>query len=196
MRLWSLDPAYLDRQGLTACWREALLAQAVLAERTRGYRHHPQLERFREQPDPLASVGAYLAGVADEAGRRGYRFDRSRIGRPPGGWGQTGAPGDPSRDPTGTQAREVTGHAPGVPRIPVTDGQLDLEWRVLTDRMRRRSPGHAARVVAETQQPRPHPLFTVVPGPVASWERAVAPGPASSPPAVGRQRPEPEPRQR
>ena len=48
MRLWSVHPLHLDRQGLTACWREALLAQAVLAGRTRGYRAHPQLERFRE----------------------------------------------------------------------------------------------------------------------------------------------------
>ena len=44
MRIWSLHPAHLDRAGLVACWRESLLAQAVLAGRTRGYRHHPQLE--------------------------------------------------------------------------------------------------------------------------------------------------------
>ena len=31
MRLWSLHPRHLDRQGLTGCWRETLLAQAVLA---------------------------------------------------------------------------------------------------------------------------------------------------------------------
>ena len=30
MRLWSLHPRYLDARGLTACWREGLLAQAVL----------------------------------------------------------------------------------------------------------------------------------------------------------------------
>ena len=30
MRLWSLHPRYLDRAGLVALWREALLAQAVL----------------------------------------------------------------------------------------------------------------------------------------------------------------------
>ena len=42
MRLWTLHPRHLDRQGLTGAWREALLAQAVLAGRTRGYRDHPQ----------------------------------------------------------------------------------------------------------------------------------------------------------
>ena len=74
MRIWSLHPRYLDRQGLTACWREGLLAQAVLAGRTRGYRQHSQLERFRAQPDPVAAVGAYLEAVAREAADRGYRL--------------------------------------------------------------------------------------------------------------------------
>ncbi len=82
MRLWSVHPHYLDRQGLTACWREALLAQAVLAGRTKGYTRHPQLTRFSGRPDPLSSVGAYLLAVADEADARGYRFDRSRVLRP------------------------------------------------------------------------------------------------------------------
>jgi hypothetical protein len=39
---------YLDGRGLVALWREALLAQAVLRGRTRGYRH-PQLARFRSR---------------------------------------------------------------------------------------------------------------------------------------------------
>lgn len=111
MRLWSLHPAHLDRAGLVACWREALLAQAVLAERTRGYRHHPQLTRFRALPDPLAGIGGYLGGLADEADRRGYRFDRSRI---------IAAPDDQ--------------------RIPVTDGQLRFEWEHLGGKLRARSP--------------------------------------------------------
>ena len=56
MRLWSLHPSYLDRIGLTACWREGLLARAVLQGRTVGYRNHPQLERFRAQPEPLVML--------------------------------------------------------------------------------------------------------------------------------------------
>lgn len=81
MRIWSVHPRYLDRQALIAGWRETLLAQAVLAGRTKGYRNHPQLDRFRTAGDPVATVGAYLAGLADEADARGYRFDRSRIDR-------------------------------------------------------------------------------------------------------------------
>jgi len=53
MRLWSLHPKYLDRQGLLAVWREGLLARKVLEGKTRGYRNHPQLVRFREQKDPF-----------------------------------------------------------------------------------------------------------------------------------------------
>lgn len=64
VRIWSLHPAQLDRQGLLACWRETLLAQAVLLGRTRGYTRHPQLERFRALPDPVGAVGRYLVDLA------------------------------------------------------------------------------------------------------------------------------------
>lgn len=145
MRLWSLHPRFLDRQGLVACWREALLAQAVLAGATRGYRHHPQLVRFRESDDPVAAVGAYLAGVAAEAAARGYRFDTARIrGRP-----------DPA------------------PALAVTVGQLECEWRLLGAKLAARSPDVAARWRAAA--PAAHPLFAVRPGPVAAWERAPCP---------------------
>jgi hypothetical protein len=144
MRLWSLHPRHLDRQGLTACWRESLLAQAVLAGRTRGYTRHPQHERFREHPDALELIGAYLTGVADEAAARGYRFDRGRI----------------------------LHETPPTPRMTVTEGQLQHEWRHLLAKLERRSPDLAGRW--RGSEPQPHPLFRVVPGPVAAWERVMA----------------------
>lgn len=98
MRLWTLHPKYLDGRGLVALWREGLLAQAVLRGRTRGYTRHPQLTRFRESPAPLGCIASYLAAVHDEATRRGYRFDRRKIGRPGGA------------------------------RLRVTAGQLEYEW--------------------------------------------------------------------
>lgn len=79
MRLWSLHPSHLDSRGLVALWREALLAQKVLRGLTRGYKHHPQLARFRAQPKPVAAIASYLAAVAAEASRRGYRFDARKI---------------------------------------------------------------------------------------------------------------------
>jgi hypothetical protein len=141
MRLWSLHPRYLDRQGLTAGWREALLAQAVLAGRTKGYTAHPQLLRFRGVADPRAVVGDYLAGVADEADRRGYRYDRAKIER--------------------RSDRPLT--------LDVTRGQLDHEWLHLLLKLERRSPDWL-RTLRSVQSPEPHPLFRVVPGPIEPWE--------------------------
>ncbi|HWL03103.1 MAG TPA: pyrimidine dimer DNA glycosylase/endonuclease V [Microbacteriaceae bacterium] len=141
MRIWSLHPRQLDRQALIACWRETLLAQAVLAGRTAGYRHHPQLTRFREAEDPLVAVGAYLSALVDEADARGYRFDRMRIDRP-----------GPVRTP-----------------LPVTDGQLAHEWTHLQAKLEARSPATAARWRGGA--PEPHPSFVVIEGPIAAWER-------------------------
>ena len=143
MRLWSLHPRYLDRQALVACWRESLLAQAVLAGRTKGYRHHPQLLRLAAQPDPAASVAVYLQGLAAEADRRGYRFDRSRIDVLPAGR--------------------------AVPLVPVTDGQLAYEWQHLLTKVAERNP-HLLADLTVVVSPRPHPLFTIVPGDVEDWE--------------------------
>lgn len=144
MRLWSLHPEHLDRQGLTALWREALLAQAVLAGRTKGYRHHPQLARFQECDEPLGAVAAYLDAVRDEATRRGYSYDPSRID-------------DVARSRT---------------LIPVTTGQVALEHHHLAAKLARRNPDDAARLPHDPAQVRLHPMFRLVDGPVAEWERA------------------------
>lgn len=143
MRIWSLHPSQLDRAALVAGWRETLLAQAVLAGRTRGYRNHPQLDRFRAQTDPLAAVGAYLDGVATEADARGYRFDRSRILYPPG------------PEP--------------VIRMPLTTGQLAYEWQHLGRKLQQRSHDEVPRW--EQSQPLPHPVFHLVEGGIEPWER-------------------------
>ncbi|HEX2188919.1 MAG TPA: pyrimidine dimer DNA glycosylase/endonuclease V [Longimicrobiaceae bacterium] len=141
MRIWTLHPRYLDPQGLVALWRETLLAQKVLQGRTRGYRAHPQLTRFRAQADPLAAVAAYLRAVQAEAARRGYRFDAARIA--------SAGPAAPLEE---------------------TRGQLLYEWTHLLRKLETRAPAlhEAHREVAE---PEPHPLFRIVPGPVAGWER-------------------------
>jgi len=146
MRLWSLDPSLLDASGLVACWRETLLAQKVLAGLTRGYTRHPQLERWREHPEPVAAVGAYLEGLHRESLRRAYRFDASRI---------TARPVDP-------RAWEGA--------LKVTTGQLSLEHGHLLAKLAARSPELLGR--ARAAGPTAHPIFRVVEGPVAAWERA------------------------
>lgn len=157
MRLWTLHPRLLDRQGLTGAWREALLAQAVLAGRTRGYREHPQLERFREHADPAAAVGAFLTGLALEARSRGYRFDAARIDRPaPGLDGEADAP---------------LALPAGLDPIPAATGQRDHEWAHLRAKLAARSPAWLERW-ADVAEPDVHPLFVLEPGPIAAWERA------------------------
>ncbi|QDO89272.1 pyrimidine dimer DNA glycosylase [Ornithinimicrobium ciconiae] len=151
MRLWSLHPRYLDRPGLTAAWREALLAQAVLAGRTRGYTQHPQLARFRDREDPLASVGAFLTGVREEATARGYRFDLARVDRP---------------------LVDALAWADWAGRVAVPAGQVAYEWDHLMGKLRSRSPETAeAWAGLSAADVEVHPLFAVVPGPVAWWER-------------------------
>lgn len=141
MRLWSVHPKYLDRQGLGALWREGLLAQAVLRNRTVGYRAHPQLQRFRDSGRPLGLISAYLCAVWVEARRRGYHYDARRIdGRPASG------------------------------RVPVSRGQLRWEWAHLHRKLRARSPEVFARWAA-VRNPDPHPVFRAVPGGIADWER-------------------------
>jgi len=141
MRLWSLHPQYLDPQGLVALWREALLARAVLSGATRGYRNHPQLERFRTCAAPRAAINTYLQGIHAEAVARGYAFDRNKIGR---------------------ARTEVC--------IAVTAGQVEYEWRHLLQKLSRRNPALLQRWQA-IDVPACHPLFDLQPGPIASWER-------------------------
>ena len=138
MRLWTLHPRYLDAAGLVSVWRKALLARQVLRGRTRAYRNHPQLERFRAHPSPVSAINAYLLAIHEEAAARGYAFDASKLGA--------------VRDRT---------------RIRATDGQLAYEWRHLRRKLAARCPERARR----TGKLAAHPLFRIVRGPVADWER-------------------------
>ena len=144
MRIWTLHPQHLDRQGLLALWREGLLAQAVLLGKTRGYRHHPQLARFRKQQDPVAAMATYLAAVYREAVRRGYEFDANKISK--------------------RRSRS---------RIRETSGQLLYEWQHLKTKLRMRSTSVLSQA-AKVKEPRPHPLFRIIPGQVRNWERRKA----------------------
>lgn len=141
MRLWTLHPKYLDAQGLVALWREGLLAQKVLQGGTRGYVHHPQLQRFRAAPDPEAAIAAYLHGIIQEGERRGYAFDVHKIGSRP---------------------------FPG--RIDATEGQLQYEWRHLKQKLRQRDRNRYEGC-SRAAIPEQHPLFRLVPGDVQEWER-------------------------
>jgi hypothetical protein len=144
MRLWSIHPKYLDRQGLLALWREALLAQAVLRGETKGYRNHPQLVRFQAQPSPLDSIASFLSAVHSEATARGYVFDAGKI--------------------SSNQRSES---------IPVGSGQIDYEWHHLLSKLSIRAP-ELHQKWQPIPSPECHPLFIVHPGPMEPWERTSA----------------------
>lgn len=141
MRLWSLHPAYLDRQGLTAAWREALLAQAVLRGETKGYQHHSQLVRFKATRDPVCYISAFLCSVWAAADARDWNFNSDLIAQHPK-----------------SKLRQLT----------VTTGQLDYEWQHLLRKLQVRSPDRWEAI--RLAKPRPHPLFRIVPGQIESWE--------------------------
>jgi hypothetical protein len=141
MRLWTIHPKYLDPQGLVALWREALLARAVLRGQTRGYRNHPQLDRFRAHDAPRSAINAYLAAIHSEAMARGYAFDKRKIG----------------------PLRSV--HA-----ISTTTGQISYEWEHLLKKLAVRNRGLRRRW-RTVGIPLCHPLFTPAPGLIESWER-------------------------
>jgi hypothetical protein len=141
MRLWTVHPRYLDAQGLVALWREGLLAQKVLQGLTKGYKHHPQLTRFRSTPDPHATIASYLIAVLDEAMRRGYAFNAGKI--------------------ASTGSSKV---------IIETRGQLLYEWCHLKRKLASRDAARYKKCHS-IRLPTPHPLFRIVAGDVQTWER-------------------------
>ncbi|MCX7822878.1 MAG: pyrimidine dimer DNA glycosylase/endonuclease V [Syntrophobacterales bacterium] len=140
MRLWSIHPRYLDSTGLVALWREALLARKVLEGKTRGYRYHPQLLRFRQHPDSISTINAYLWYIFQEARERGYRFNIEKLY-----------------------------HFQKVEPICVTEGQVLYEWNHLLNKLRDRALNIFLRWEG-VKMPEVFPIMKVVPGEVEPWE--------------------------
>ncbi len=141
MRLWSLNPSYLDSKGLVALWREGLLARKVLLQLTRGYRQHPQLFRFQAHAEPVSAIETYLWGVHEEATRRGYHFDGSKLTS-----------------------------QPVALRLPVTRGQLQYELNHLRTKLKQRDNERYQKLL-RVKEAEVHPAFQVVSGEIEAWER-------------------------
>ncbi len=141
MRLWSLHPKYLDAKGLTALWREGLLAQKVLQGETKGYRNHPQLLRFKECPDCQGAIGTYLHYVWQEGTRRNYNFSREKIL---------------------FYGEDI--------KLEVTRGQVFYEFILLLEKLKTRDKGKYGELFS-IKEVDVHPMFSVKEGIVESWER-------------------------
>lgn len=140
MRIWSLHPKYLDAKGLVALWRETLLAKHVLEGKTKGYKNHPQLDRFKACKNPLNAINFYLACVWKEADARGYHFSDKKID-----W----------------KFRKT--------KLKVTDGQMQYELEHLRRKLKQRDRSKFAET-CDLKKASPHPLFRAVKGAVEDWE--------------------------
>lgn len=142
MRLWSISPKYLDKKGLLALWRESLLAQKVLANKTRGYRKHPQLERFKQQRSALAAIGFYLCAIYKEGKKRRYNFTKNKIIK----------------------------ISKNIKPIKVSCGQIAFEFRHLLAKLKNRDRKNY-QALLKTKNIRLHPLFIRTKGKIEQWER-------------------------
>ena len=140
MRIWSLHPKYLDAKGIVALWRETLLAKNVLQNKTKGYKNHPQLNRFKESKYPLAAVNLYLSYVHKEAIERSYNFDRKKFR---------------------VSNKRI--------KLKVTTGQVEYEAKHLLKKLKIRDPKRF-KELKSVKVFEPHPLFKVVPGKIEGWE--------------------------
>lgn len=143
MRLWSIHPKYLDQKGLVACWREALGAKAALERKVRGYRNHPQLNRFKSFKNPVAQINSYLYFLLQEALERGYQFDSSKIE-----FGMT-----------------IISE-----KMNVTSGQVNFEFNHLMSKLKQRDQNKYRRLCS-IKKIEVHPLFNMKPGSIEAWEK-------------------------
>jgi len=140
MRIWSIHPTYLDTKGLVALWRETLLAKNVLEGNTVGYRNHPQLERFKNSPNPIDSINQYLSIVYEEAFKRNFKFNERKFSTP-----------------------IVTLF------LTVSEGQIAYEFDHLLKKLKHRDLNLFEKLKG-TKNILPHPMFKIVKGEIEKWE--------------------------
>jgi hypothetical protein len=140
MRIWSIHPKHLDTKGLVALWRETLLAQHVLEEKTKGYKNHPQLDRFKDLKNPVDAINQYLSIVYQTASDRGYNFNREKIN-----W----------------NFKRTT--------ITVTTGQIEYELKHLLNKLKIRD-FNKYKELTQLPSIDTHPMFKIIEGEIESWE--------------------------
>jgi hypothetical protein len=143
MRLWSIHPKYLDSKGLVTLWREGLLAKKVLGNKTKGYKNHPQLIRFKNFKNPLLAINSYLFFVYLESKTRGYNFNINKL----------------DIDKLIFQV------------LPVSKGQINYEFNHLLKKVKQRDRNFYKKLINKKQKILPHPLFYKVKGGIEKWEK-------------------------
>lgn len=141
MRLWSIHPKYLDTKGLLALWRESLLAKKVLQNKTKGYKNHPQLIRFKKHKSPILAINNYLAQIYTQAVKRKYKFDNTKFQ-----------------------------YTKSISKIPVTSGQIKFEFNHLLNKLKSRDIKKYNQI-KNTKNIQINPIFIKVKGDIESWEK-------------------------
>lgn len=142
MRLWSIHPKYLDKAGLLALWRESLLAKKVLEGKTKGYKNHPQLERFKKSKNPPILINKYLETIFKESLERNYKFDESKIQRP----------------------------TLRISDIEITKGQINYEFKHLLKKLEKRDKVKFNEL-KNVKKIETNKIFKTIPGKIESWEK-------------------------
>ncbi len=140
MRLWSINFKYLDAKGLVALWRETLLAKNALENKTKGYKNHPQLNRFKQTEKPLEAINQYLAEIYEEAKQRNYNFNKNKI--------------DFNFSPI---------------KIPVHDKQIEYEFSHLMKKLKLRD-NEKYQNLKEITDFETAEIFTKIKGEIEDWE--------------------------
>jgi len=140
MRIWSIHPKYLDSKGLVALWRETLLAKHVLEGKTKGYKNHPQLNRFKALKNPVNGINQYLSIVYYEAVKRNYNFDKQKIN-----WNYNNQ------------------------ELSVTTGQIDFEAKHLLQKLAKRDL-ETYNKYEDLDFFKTHEMFNVIDGTIENWE--------------------------
>ncbi|MCC6275829.1 MAG: hypothetical protein IT569_08215 [Leptospiraceae bacterium] len=141
MRIWTIHPKYLDAKGFVALWRETLLAKNVLENKTKGYKNHPQLIRFKNQKNPVEAVNRYLEIIFQESVNRNYKFDKTKFSKP---------------------VVRI--------KIKTTKGQLEFEFKHLLKKLKIRDKKRYAEL-RNLKKIHAHPMFEIIEGGLESWEK-------------------------
>jgi len=141
MRIWSLHPKYLDAKGLVALWRESLLAKQVLEGKTKGYKNHSQLNRFKNSGNALDYINSYLTSVYENSLERGYNFNKNKVNL--------------DFMPT---------------KLTVTDKQIKFEMKHLLKKLKTRDPERFHKLSRKIKIDA-HPLFRIIDGEIEPWEK-------------------------
>ena len=118
-----------------------MLAKNVLEGKTKGYKNHPQLDRFKASILPIDAIHYYLRSVWSEAAKRNYNFDIKKF-------------------------VEIS----DIEQIKVTIGQIDFERNHLLTKLEVRDEKKYNEII-DTINFETHPLFSLISGEIEPWEK-------------------------